>query len=287
MQKDQIITLHHKDMTACVAPFLGANVFAFAKAGVPILRAPASLDALRAAPVLYGTPLLFPANRTADGTFFFEDVRYTLPINEPARNNNLHGALCTASFTVTSQSDDSVTCFFENKDRAIYPFCFSFTMRATLQDDGLHQHFIIRNTDTRRLPFTFGLHTAFCFAGTFSVPIKAFEEVDDRYIPTGALRPLSPREAGFAEGHSRDAERISGFFTASGDTAMIDGTCYRVSEHFDRFVLFQPTADADFLCVEPLAGNVNGLARQGEHRVLSPGECAEFKTAILPFFTNF
>ena len=65
--------------SAEIAPEQGANITCLQLDGTPVL---APLRTSNKDPFLAGSPLLFPANRTAGGRFRFEGETYTLFVNE-------------------------------------------------------------------------------------------------------------------------------------------------------------------------------------------------------------
>ena len=90
---------------ARIAPAYGANLLSLRYNGQDILR-PWSEEITD--PYVIGAPLLFPANRTAGGRFFFQNKAYTLPVNDSFGNSHLHGLLFRQTFRVETAEPDRI-----------------------------------------------------------------------------------------------------------------------------------------------------------------------------------
>ena len=268
------VILQHGNWRGVIEPDCGCNITALSCNGEEILRTPASRDELFERPCLYGVPLLLPANRTKDGRFFFGGEEHLLVVNEPARNNHIHGLLKDAPFTVLSMTSNSQTAQLENTGE-LYPFPFVIKITDTLSDSGLTRRLILKNTGKVPMPYTLAFHTAFAEPDSFCVDLQACYAVDERFIPTGEILPLTENQALYKHGFSPDGSKISGFYTADGHTARIGKFHMTVSEQFDHWVLFNGNGNEGYLCIEPQCGAVNGL-NNGKHRVLQPGDEEEF-----------
>ncbi|MFC4597194.1 aldose 1-epimerase [Cohnella hongkongensis] len=273
------VQLQYRDWSAVVLPEFGANAIRLRDRDRDVLRAPDSAEQLREAPCLYGTPILMPPNRVEDGTFTFDGALYRLEINEPRHRNHIHGFLADAPFAVAALSDRQIVCVHEN-DGGRYPFPFRMTVAFSLGEEGFRQQIEILNTSSADIPVMLGLHTAFAEPATFSVPIGQRWETSDRHIPTGKLLELDEREREFVRGGIPGGAPISGFYTAAGHTARIGDYCYRVSERFTQWVLYNGGGDRGFLCVEPQSGPVNGLNRPDGYIRLKKKESVRFWTVI-------
>ena len=260
-----------------ISPEFGMNTLALTYNGKPILRCPDSAEAFRKSPVVYGSPLLLPPNRTEDASFLFQGQHYTLPMNEPKFNNNLHGALYHTPFRILEQTDCSVTAYFENRDE-LFPFPFLLTVHFWLDETGYHQAFTVENTGTGDMPLTFGLHTNFQAPSIFKAPLLHKWEMNDRHLPTGKQLPLTELEQSYCAGSGPSGYPIFGAFVAAGHTAQLDDLLYTVSENFNHWVLWNSTGDRGFISIEPQQGNVNSLNSGIGLSCLSPGEKETYTT---------
>lgn len=248
-----------------VRPEFGMNVSSLFCRNTPILRAPNDEKTLKNAPFLHGIPLLLPANRTKNGQFFFKNRKFSLPINEPLHNNNLHGLMFGAPFTVTEQTGNSVRAVCQNRGER-YPFAFDMTITDVIQDGWCRT---IELTALEDMPYTLAFHTTFVAPPVFSVPIGRRFIRDDHYIPTGETVQAEPL-----------GQAISGFYEAAGHTATVGDFSFSVLENFDQWVLFNGGGGQEFLCIEPQCGGVNGLNTE-QHRILQAGEGEIFTLSIV------
>ncbi len=245
----------------------------------PILREPAGREELSASPLLYGIPVLFPANRTKDASFCFDGVRYTLPMNEPHRFNNLHGCLYRTPFTVTEQTADRVCSFLRNRGE-YYPFPFTMSFTDTVSEEGYRRDIVIENDGDTAMPITLSFHSTFVEPETFTVCVGERFEFDRYYIPTGVMLALNETERTFCTACSPHGKTISAYYTSQSNIARIGEYRYTVSSNFDEWIFYNGSGTEGFLCVEPQCGEVNGLNRENGHLRLEAGGRAAFSLEI-------
>ena len=261
--------------SAEIAPEQGANITSLKDAGSDVL---APLRASNKDPFLAGSPLLFPANRTAGGRFRFEGETYTLFVNEEKSGACLHGLLHNAPFSVLDQTQTSARLAYQNAGE-LYPFPFRMEVLYALTAEGLISQYRLKNLSARAMPYCFGLHTTFCEPEEFSVPLGFCQQRDMRTaLPTGQFTALSDEEKLYCTGAASCGHVVSGYYTAVGDTACIGAYRYTV-RGFDHWVLYNARGSAGVLCVEPQKGCVNALNLPNPP-VVQPGETVVFKTRI-------
>lgn len=279
MIKDTII-LNCSEWQAVVCPRLGGNIIGLRCGEKDVLRPLEYEEQLKNNPYLFGSPILMPANRTFEGRFLFEDKEYTLPLNEPQNNCNLHGAVLYQAFDIVSVTENSAVLRLVDKDRKSYPFSFALTVSYSLSEDGLSADYEVENIGEGNMPLTFCLHTTFVEPEDFSCPIDACQEKDAHHIPTGRYIPLNAEEKEIAESSPSCGRIISGYYRACGNEARVGDYRYSVSDNFDHWIFFNGRGESGLLCVEPQAGKVNGLNMADGHIVLSPCEKIRFETKI-------
>ena len=130
------------------------------------------------------------------------------------------------------------------------------------------------------MPLSFGLHTNFEVPDSFSVPLGKKWVKDQNNIPTGELIDLNETEKTFCTGSPAKGFPISGFFTSAGNTAVIDGISYTVSDNFDQWILYNNDGNKGFLSIEPQCGAVNCLNSGVGLKRLAPGASETFTTWI-------
>jgi len=158
--------------------------------------------------------MLLPyANRIANATYVWNGTRLYLPINEPDRNNSLHGLLYNQSLSLVEQkiSSESVSVtlgyvfspsVFGPKG---YPFPLTVTLNYTLSASGFDVNVTGLNTDSHwSLPFYNSWHPYFlCDVATSTVifdPCTRWNHVDvyndsnlySNMIPTGRTTASNP-----------------------------------------------------------------------------------------------
>lgn len=274
-----IVLISAGEWTAEICPSFGMNAISVRIGKREILRRPESIEMLKESPYLYGIPLLFPANRTEGGAFTFEGKRYELPVNEPERNNHIHGLMFNAPFKVVKQTKSSIEGVYEN-DKERYPFPFLMTIRDEITGKGYFRTLRLKNTGKIAFPYTLAFHTAFKAPENMKVPIKKRFLCNENYIPTGEYACLTPQERMYITGIEVDAYAVSGFYKAGGNEAMLDDVVFSVSERFDEWVLFNAGGNKGFVCIEPQAGEVNGLNHDGGAKIISPGDTHTFSISI-------
>lgn len=278
MDGNGMYTLRAGAWQAQVLPHLGMNMISLCCQDTPILRK-ADEQTLLQSPFLYGTPLLFPANRTRDGQFTFEGKTYDLPVNEESTRCHLHGCMHHAPFQVTEKTESTLLGRYENHGER-YPFPFCMDICDVLSPDGWTRTLTLCNTGKSSMPYTLAFHTAFVEPARFCLPLAKKWARDQRYLPTGEEEPMTDTEKSYLTGCSPRGKAISGYFQAGGAWARVGDFCFTVSPNFDQRVLFNGGGGQGFLCIEPQAGMVNGLNMPWGFRVLKMGETERYTLMI-------
>ncbi len=279
MIKDTI-TLKCGEWQAAVCPRLGGNIIELKYGGEDILRPLVNEDDLKINPYLWGAPILMPANRTKAGKFNFEGREYTLPLNEPAHGNNLHGSVLFEAFDLVSADEKSAILRLVDRECRSYPFPFALTVIYSLTEEGLSADYEIENVGEGNMPLTFCLHTTFVEPDSFTCPIDMCQEKDEHHVPTGRYIELNELEREIAISSPSKDRSISGYYRASGRTARVGDYNYSVSDNFDHWIFYNGAGKGGFLCVEPQCGKVNGLNMEDGHVTLAAREKIKFETKI-------
>ncbi len=273
-------TIRFEDWQADVCPRLGANVIALKKSGKDVLRPLTDEKQLDIDPYLQGAPLLFPANRTRDGRFFWQGKVYQMPVNEEISGGNLHGFLHFQVFTVDKVSENTITMSYRHTANDYFPFSFTFTVTYRLDKDGFTAEYTVKNTDKTAFPFTFATHTTFVEPDRFTAPVESRQERDQRLLPTGRYVPLTEAEQLYTSGAVSKDNPIVGYYKLSGHTAVVGDYTYTFSENFDHCILYNGKGVSGFLCVEPQSGAVDGLNIANGHKVIEKGDTVTFTQNI-------
>jgi len=146
-------------------------------------------------PELYAGVVMAPwSGRVAGGAWVHPDGRnFQLPINEPARNNALHGLVFDKEFVVARSTESSLELSIEITESEGYPFQLKLAIAYELDGGELICSFAVKNLSTEKAPFGLGFHPYFStkWLGD-EVPItnsaKTVYELDQNLIDTGTQK---------------------------------------------------------------------------------------------------
>ncbi|MDO4913898.1 MAG: aldose 1-epimerase family protein [Bifidobacteriaceae bacterium] len=140
----------------------------------------------------------FPG-RIQNATYTFENVTYTLPMDEHDRKTALHGFGNKSYWHLVEHNPQSVTLSWRMPFLNGYPFDISVQATYLLSDDGLHIQVSATNNDSVNAPYAVAIHpwlanglhgkgdeidehNAQC---RLTIPANTHVIVDDMLIPTG------------------------------------------------------------------------------------------------------
>ncbi len=275
---DGAIKMQAGDYEAYILPKLGANPIALRYKGRDILRPLKNIGDVKENPFLWGSPILIPANRTEGARFSFGGEDYTLPLNEPALNNNLHGVMYSLIFEIEKATDTEVITYYKNRGAA-FPFHFDIRVTAKLSENGFSRRFEITNAGEGDMPLTFCLHTTFVDYGEkITVPVCEVHRKNSCHIPTH-YGPLEGYEKELPTGIRPTGRFVGGYFHSCGNVATVGDTVYTVKGKFDHWIIFNGEGVKGLICIEPQAGRSNGL-NDGGYITLGRGKTEIFETEI-------
>ncbi|MBV6647393.1 MAG: hypothetical protein KI790_18185 [Cyclobacteriaceae bacterium] len=215
--------------------------------------------------------LLFPfPNRLEGGLYTYGDQEYQFPINEPERNNAIHGFLKDREFTLkdNSISGDTAELIFSYEydgSEPFYPFAFTFEVSYKYSPTQLETSFHVKNTGDGSMPFGFGWHPYFTIKKEKVDDMKLsfrkcdLVEVNENMIPTGQKMPYSQFDAY----HLIGKEELDTCFDM-GKQYVVNLKSYTkhqklkisTSKSFTFLQLYIPP-DRKTIAVEPMTCNVN------------------------------
>ncbi len=245
--------------------------------------------------------LLFPfPNRLAGGSYEFEGKTYQFPINEPERNNNLHGFLLRKSLKLKSveMADDmKVTVSYQYKKEYDY-YPFSFELDITYQLDAPDQFSVfveIKNTGTGNMPFGFGWHPYFCLGEPVKNLSLQFPKVkrvllNKNIIPTGEKEGYNVFESLSKVGDTI----LDDCFVLDNplnETAAItlwsEKQQYGVkvwqeasADKFPFIQIYTPSNDLNYLAIEPMTCSIDAFNNGDGLQVLGAGESFSGKFGV-------
>ncbi len=131
-------------------------------------------------------------NRLADGSYEFGGRRHQLPINEPERQNALHGLVRWSPWTVAEREPHRVVLEHLLHPRPGYPFSLALRIEYALSGDGLRVRTTATNAGPAACPYGSGAHpyltagTARVDSAVLRVPARTVLRADERGLPVGS-----------------------------------------------------------------------------------------------------
>ena len=239
--------------------------------------------------------LLVPwPNRIAGGRYAFGGVEHQLALDEPAKNNAIHGLGRWVNWTVADHAPDRVTLSYTLYPQPGYPFVVALEIAYALDDDGLNVRTTATNLGTEPCPYGTGFHPYLRLDPQridnleLQSPAATFYESDDHKIPTGRSTVAGtgfdfrePRPIGTTEmDHAfTDLERgADGRATVRlRDPATGDAVELWCDERYDYLMVFTGDALPDpprrrtGLAVEPMTCAPNAFRTGDGLEILPPG----------------
>lgn len=234
--------------------------------------------------------ILFPfGNRIKDGKWSWKGVDYAFKINEPDRNNALHGILYNRSFDLVeaSTTNDAAKIhlrYSSDGEDPGFPFLYNVDVEFILSSKiGLEIRTTVSNRGEVEFPFSLGWHPYFktgCQIDNLKLKLAESEmiEVDDTLIPTGKVMAFDR----FKNLHQIGSEVIdSGFalkpvgkeiaaLTASDSNIQI--SLHQISDNKDfEFLQIYTPPHRSSIALEPMTHPANQLA-------IDPGSCHILRT---------
>ena len=290
---------------ATVLPALGFNCLSFCPGGKAEREVLWSLPDFASGaqrPSRSGIPLLFPyPGRLHGHELHYAGQSYALE-GDDHLGNAIHGYGLSRPWQVLEQSPSHVTGRFavapgDKAWTARWPAAFELTVKYEVRGHALRCTLLVKNPDSRPLPFGLGLHPWFrlpadqaqAAACTVRVPAaKRYEQTN--MLPTGRLLEAAGNfdlRQGATFGNLTLDDVYTGL-TVQGDRVVCsitspDGqrrTTISFGERFSHCVVFTPT-HREAICIEPYtcAPNAYELTEQGVPAglvTLAPGESAEY-----------
>jgi aldose 1-epimerase len=281
-----------------IVPSVGNNAYSMKVHGQDVIRWPfASVEDFKATPGLSGMPFLAPwANRLDEQAFYANGKRYAFDM----ALGNVRGAIPSHGFLTASDQWQVVEVnadghaawvtsrldFYKNAaSMTQWPFAHTVEMTHRLQDGVLQVRTTIRNMAADPMPVSVGFHPFYRLTDsprdewTVTVPAKTHWILADNKVPTGETEPagvLFPNgRSGPLKAHTLD-DVFSDLVRDDEGRAHIVVTGRRqqleivLGPNWRSLVMWSPDSDADFICVEPMAGvtNAMNLAQAGKYNEL-------------------
>jgi aldose 1-epimerase len=249
-----------------------------------------------------GQVLLPWPNRIEDGIYEFDGRTHTLPLDEPARRNAIHGLVRWSAWTTREREPRRVVLEHTIHPRPGYPFSLAVSIEYALSGDGLSITTTATNSGSQPCPYGCGAHpyltigTALIDSVVLTAPGRAVLRSDERGLPTGQVA-VAGTEYDFTRPRAIGTTRLDHCFTdleRDGGLARVElrtpdgsaGLTLWQDETYPYLMLFtgDPLADVNrrSLAVEPMTCPPNAF-RSGEALIrLEPGDAFTSAWGLAP-----
>lgn len=163
--------------------------------------------------------LLIPwPNRVDHGRYVFGGESHRLAIDEPERDNAIHGLTRWEPWTVAEHRPDHLLLTHRLLGRPGYPFRLDLSVRYALDAEGLTVRHSVRNAGSLPAPYGHGTHPYLTLGGSIdecelTLPAERYLHVDEREIPVGEPREVSGTAFDFRQARPLGQTRIDNAYT--------------------------------------------------------------------------
>lgn len=274
--------------SAVISP-VGASLMELTLSGNNVIE-----QAATGRPELYAGVVMAPwSGRIAGGKWIDETgAERSLAINEPARNNALHGLVYDKSFAVKKSTASSVELVIDIAATDGYPYALRLAVSYEIEDGQLYASFAVKNLSATKAPFSIGFHPYFSTAWAeaplkLQVGAESVLELNENMIATGKVRVSDANKdlrAGKAltevklDDDFTDLEFVHGVATTKLVTASGGGLEVWQEDVFKHAVIYTPeefptqSGSIKAIAIEPCSSAVNAFNSKQDLLVLSPGE---------------
>jgi aldose 1-epimerase len=243
-------------------------------------------DELELCPSGRGQLLVPWPNRIADGRYEFNDRGHQLPLDEPERENAIHGLVRWSEWTIAERGPDRVALELLLQPRPGYPFTLALRVEHALSPDGLAVEIEATNVGPEPCPYGAGAHPYLALdsgadGAELRLPASTVLEADDRGIPVGRSA-VAQAGLDFRQPRRLTGIRLDHCFTeldrdADGRARItVDGTTLWADEAYPYVMAFTgdelPDVARRSIAIEPMTCAPNAF-RSGDGLIrLEPGE---------------
>jgi aldose 1-epimerase len=242
-------------------------------------------------------------NRLQDGSYEFDGRSHQLPLDEPERNNAIHGLVRWASWTVRAREASRVVMEHVIHPQPGYPFTLGLGVEYALTEKGLSVRTTARNLGPDACPYGCG-HHPYLTLGTPTVDTLELQAEgrrvlisDERDLPVGD-EPVEGTPYDFRAARAIAATQLDNAYTdlARDDDGRAHVRLHDpdsgarvtlwVDESYPYLMLFsgdtRPDVNRRSLAIEPMTCPPNAF-RTGDSLIrLEPGESTTAAWGITP-----
>jgi aldose 1-epimerase len=257
-------------------------------------------------PMYYGVVVAPWPNRTASGQWVDAagDVRQ-LEINEPLKQNALHGLVFDREFEVLEQTAESVSLGVEIDPTEGYPYELYLKISYSLSPDGLIGSFEVVNRSSDNAPFGIAFHPYFKFSKFKTAELKVESSAKSYYLQDRNQIPIQKQSVEGTRQDLRSGKLVAGaslddyytdleFLNGIAQTKLIgpDGSGITIwqQEIFKHQVIYTtddyPTSSGPVsaIAIEPSSCEADALNRKEDLLWLKMGEpvSGSFGVRLIP-----
>ena len=228
---------------------------------------------------VFNSSILFPfVNRMEKGSFKFHGNHYSFPINEPDRNNALHGFVYDKHFNFAGQEIEDkkvkVTLVYsETRPIDGFPFKYNLKLEYVLTEKALQLNVEIINQDQLEFPFNLGWHPYFKTDDLYNSQLKINSQkkllVNDKMIPNGE-KQISWN--GFLKIEDKTFDDC---FVLNSNAIELKTPVYHFEFNFstnENFLQIYTPDDRKSIAIEPQTAPANSFNSKTGLKILKPKE---------------
>lgn len=249
-------------------------------------------DASRRGMFALGLNVLLPfSNRISGGGFHHDGAFHPLAPNIDGNPLPTHGNAFQQVWTVTESAEQAATLSLAPSP--LGPFSYTARLAYRLEQGALSMVLSTTNTGPAALPFGAGFHPWFVRdpATRLRFAAKGYWTEDAAHLPEAFV---STDEGGFAFGTTGQLPRgwINLAFTGWNGAARIEWSARKLAVDIEALaplttaIVYSPSADADFVCFEPVSHSVDAHNRSdvgsAPPQLLQPGQVLTVAMVIRP-----
>lgn len=215
-------------------------------------------------------------NRLGDGRYEFEGMSAQAALDEPSRQNAIHGLVRWLPWSMAGRAQNRVTMACVLHPSPGYPFTLGLSIEYRLGRDGLTVVTEAENLGPTGLPFGLGFHP-YLTVGTpvvdmarLTVPADRRLITDDRGLPTGEA-PVAGTEFDFTTGRLLGTSRLDTGYTSLRRDG--DGRIRVELDHPDGTMGVTLWADQRFDYVMVYSGDTLGAGERRRALAIEPMTC--------------
>lgn len=156
-----------------------------------------------------GQPLIPWPNRLHTGTYSWDGVQHTVPLDEPDQANALHGVTRWRSWSAEDVNGSAATLRLRLLPCPAYPFRLDLAVRYELDDDGLTVTTSATNAGNRDAPYGQGAHP-YLRLSSGDLDSSRLQVAADTWLPTGPAQIPIGREPVDASPYDFRSDRVIG-----------------------------------------------------------------------------